>query len=140
MTMGFQLGVLGLTVAASLAGCSLRPTAPPVTPEGTPGYSNISPAELAELLEQKDFYFVNTHVPYEGEIEATDAFLPFDQIEQDVGRLPADKDAKIVLYCRSGRMSAIAADTLLRLGFANVWNLEGGMIAWAEAGLPLLGR
>ena len=140
MTNDFRLGVPLLAIAALLVGCSLRAAVPPVASETTPGYSNVSSAELAEMLEQKDFYFVNTHVPYEGEIEATDAFLPFDQIEQDVGRLPADKDAKIVLYCRSGRMSAIAADTLLRLGFSNVWNLEGGMIAWAEAGLPLLGR
>ena len=100
----------------------------------------LTPSQLADILGQKDFFFVNTHVPYEGEIDPTDALIPFDQIEQEIGQFPADKGAKIVVYCRSGRMSAIAADTLARLGYTNVWDLEGGMIAWEEAGLSITGR
>jgi len=100
----------------------------------------LTASELAEMLLRKDFFFVNTHVPYEGEIESTDAFIPFDQVEQEIGVFPADKSAKIVVYCRSGRMSAIAAETLARLGYTNVWDLDGGMIAWEEAGLPLASK
>ena len=100
----------------------------------------LTPSQLAEMLGQKDFFFVNTHVPYEGEIDPTDAIIPFDQIEQEIGQFPADKGAKIVVYCRSGRMSAIAADTLARLGYTNVWDLAGGMIAWEEAGFTLAGK
>ena len=37
-------------------------------------------------------------------------------------------------------MSAIAAETLVRLGYTNVWNMEGGMIAWETLGLPLTTR
>ena len=59
------------------------------------------------------------------------------EIEKDLDKLPADKNAKIILYCRSGRMSAIAAETMVRLGYTNVWNTEGGMIAWETLGLPL---
>jgi rhodanese-related sulfurtransferase len=36
-------------------------------------------------------------------------------------------------------MSSIAARALVKLGFTNVWNLDGGMIAWQEAGYPLAG-
>ncbi len=54
------------------------------------------------------------------------------------GELPAAADAKIVVYCRSGSMSAVAAKSLAGLGYTNVWNLDGGMIAWDEAGYPLL--
>ena len=100
----------------------------------------LTPSQLAEMLDQKDFFFVNTHVPYEGEIDRTDALIPFDQIEQEIGQFPPDKSATIVVYCRSGRMSAIAADALARLGYTTVWDLSGGMIAWEEAGFPLVGK
>ena len=100
-------------------------------------YTNVSATQLKAMLDKKDFTFVNVHIPYEGEIAKTDAFIPYDEIEKNLDKLPADKNAKIVLYCRSGRMSAIAAETLVRLGYTNVWNMEGGMIAWGTLGLPL---
>lgn len=41
------------------------------------------------------------------------------------------------MSCRSGRMSAIAAANLVGLGYTNVWNLDGGMAAWEQAGLEI---
>lgn len=90
------------------------------------------------MLAAKDFVFVNVHIPYEGEIDGTDLSIPYDQIVNRVGELPAAKDAKVFVYCRSGRMSAIAAQTLVGLGYTNVWELDGGMIAWEAAGYPLV--
>ena len=103
-------------------------------------YRNTSVSELQKMLASKDFTFVDVHIPFEGEITETDLSIPYNEIEQNLDQLPADKEAKIVLYCRSGRMSSIAAETLVRLGYTNVWNLEGGMIAWEKAGLPLIGK
>jgi rhodanese-related sulfurtransferase len=102
------------------------------------GFTDITVDELSTMLEAKDFLFVNTHIPYEGEIAHTDAFIPYDQLAAHSDQLPADKDAKIVLYCRSGRMSEIAGAELVEQGYTNVYELDGGMIAWENAGLPLI--
>ncbi len=103
-------------------------------------YTNVTPQQLAEMLKKKDFFFVNVHIPYEGEIDPTDAQIPYDQTAQLLSKYPADKSAKIVLYCRSGRMSSIAAKELVKAGYTDVWNLDGGMAAWEQQGLPLKER
>lgn len=103
-------------------------------------YTSVSPARLTEMLAAKDFTLVNVHVPYEGEIDRTDLFIPYDQVTSRLAELPSAKDAKILVYCRSGRMSTIAAKALVGLGYTNVWELDGGMIAWEAAGFQLVQR
>ncbi|MGH7461812.1 MAG: rhodanese-like domain-containing protein [Longimicrobiales bacterium] len=134
-----------MTAISLLAACSAQSTTPaaslgvPVIVEGGE-YTNVIPTQLVEMLKSKDFFFGNTHIPYDGEIESTDAFIPYDETAQRLSEYPADKNAKIVLYCRSGRMSATMAQELVKAGYTNVWNLDGGMIAWEKVGLPLKGR
>jgi len=101
-------------------------------------YTDVSVKGLTTMLDSKDFELVNVHVPYAGEIDQTDAFVPFDQVEANISAFPTDKDAKIVVYCRSGGMSAVSARELVRLGYTNVYNLDGGMNAWSAAGEELL--
>jgi rhodanese-related sulfurtransferase len=150
--IGVVLFILAITVL-TLAACSGQsPSAPSVSEvnlaeqtqqvpvEGSGSYMDVSAAGLAAMLEDKDFPLINVHIPYEGEIEGTDLFIPFDEIGQNLDKLPADKDAQIVLYCRSGSMSAKAARELVKLGYTDVWNLDGGMIAWKQAGYPLLDK
>lgn len=136
--------LLIVLLAACSSGQSSRPaaTAAPVTTVEVEGgsYNNVTPMQLNEMLKHKDFFFVNVHIPYEGEIEPTDAQIPYDQTAQQLSQYPADKNAKIVLYCRSGRMSSIAAKELIKAGYTNVWNLDGGMAAWEVQGLPLKGQ
>jgi rhodanese-related sulfurtransferase len=102
-------------------------------------YTNVTVPELESILKEKNFTFVNVHIPFEGDIPDTDLFIQFDQIEQNLDQLPAFKDAKIVLYCRSGNMSSTASETLVDLGYTNVWNLDGGFNEWKAAGLPFEG-
>jgi rhodanese-related sulfurtransferase len=58
-------------------------------------------------------------------------------IERDIeGKVP-QKDAKLVLYCHSGSRSALAADSLMKMGYSNVYSLAGGITAYQSAGLPV---
>ena len=99
-------------------------------------YQNVTPEELHSMLKNKDFVLVNVHIPFAGNIAGTDQSIAYDEIEQNLSQLP-DKNAKIVLYCRSGHMSQIAAEKLVGLGYTNVWNLQGGMVEWENAGFDL---
>jgi rhodanese-related sulfurtransferase len=48
-----------------------------------------------------------------------------------------DPSRRVIVYCRSGARAALAASTLKTLGYESVANLEGGITAWKETGLPL---
>lgn len=134
----FAMAVALLAIIA-LSGCSSEATTTTAAPgDSTPGYTDITPDQLAEMLENKDFVFVNTHVPYEGEIEQTDLFIDFEKAAELVTELPADTDTKIVVYCRSDRMSTIAAEEWVKAGYTNIYNLDGGFVAWQDAGYELL--
>ena len=104
------------------------------------GFAAIDAGQLAERLKNKQFTLVNVHLPYEGEIKGTDVVMRFDTIAANLDALPADKTAEIVIYCRSGRKSAIAAATLAGLGYTNVANLAGGMIDWRRRGGEIVFR
>jgi rhodanese-related sulfurtransferase len=100
-------------------------------------YQLISPDDLGAMLASKDFLLVNVHVPYEGEIEPTDLFIPYDTVAQNLGQLP-DREARLVFYCKSGSMSETAVVKLVSFGYKNLYELDGGMAAWEAAGNPVV--
>ena len=53
-------------------------------------------------------------------------------------QIPADKNAKIVVYCRSGTMSAAASEELVKNGYTNILNLKDGMIGWEQSGYNII--
>jgi rhodanese-related sulfurtransferase len=108
------------------------------TAQTSVNFTTLTSAQLAKMLARKDFFFVNVHTPYEGEIGDTDAFIIYDRIAENLDKLPRNKNEKIVLYCQSGRMSEIAAQELARLGYSRVSHLAGGMIDWKRSGREVI--
>ena len=58
-------------------------------------------------------------------------------IERDIEKRVPDKTRTLVLYCGGGYRSALVADNLQRMGYANCISLDGGWRAWSERGLPV---
>ncbi|MEM6770242.1 MAG: rhodanese-like domain-containing protein [Bacteroidota bacterium] len=84
------------------------------------GEENFVLLDVREDYERAEFNIGGIHIPL-GELTAS-----FD-------KLAKHKDEEIVVYCRSGKRSAMAAHLLGQSGFSNVRNLEGGMLAWQNS-------
>lgn len=120
--------LLLLVVALGVAGCGGGSDS--VTPS-----SLVPPAEFERASAQR--VTINVHTPDEGSIPGTDLAIPFDRLESRKGELPVTS-SRLAVYCRSGTMSAEAVRTLARLGYRDIVELEGGMIAWERSGRSLL--
>ena len=136
----FALGMPGMDHGDSMS--STDHSASTSAPDG-PGeqvkVQLLDPERFAERMSAKASVLVNVHVPFEGDIKGTKLSIPFDTIAGQIAKLPADRDTPLLIYCKSGRMSEIAAAELLRLGYRNVSDLDGGMNAWEDSGRILLG-
>lgn len=98
---------------------------------GAGQFKNLSVAEFDAAV-ARDPFIVDVHTPEQEHLAGTDTFIPYDQIGSRLAELPADKDAEIILYCRSGSMSSQAAQVLVDSGYTNVSHLAGGIQAWRE--------
>ena len=128
-----------LIIALFLTSCQSIPITGEMVNVAAGSYQNITVVQLKSMLKDKDLVLVNVHIPLGSSIPGTDLFIPYDEItlSENLLQLPTEKDSQIVLYCRSGRMSEIAAEELVNLGYTNVWNVSGGMLGWEEAGFSL---
>jgi rhodanese-related sulfurtransferase len=93
---------------------------------------DISVEELKRLRDEgADFTLLDVREPHEYEICHLDGeLIPLGTL---AGRLEdLDRQAHIVVHCRSGGRSANAVKAMRGAGFENVWNLNGGILAWIE--------
>lgn len=114
-----------LTLAFIISGCMFL----------QPDYVKMVTApDLNKVMQHQDIFLIDVHIPEQQHIKGTDAFIPFNAIQEHQDKLPSDKNTPIYLYCEGGPMGNAAARTLHELGYNNLSNLEGGANAWRKAG------
>ncbi len=116
-----------LLATALLAGCS---QAKPKKQEAV--YLNITAQEAKEIMDSREGYIildVRTQEEFDqGHIPGA-VLIPDYEIEARAEKELTDKDQLILVYCRSGRRSKLAAEILVKLGYTNIREF-GGIIDW----------
>lgn len=117
--------------AAAPAATTAAPAAmaaEPMTQEALLEHQSMHPDRLFVLDVRTPREYAEGHVP--GAVN-----VPQEQLASRLAEVPKDKD--VVIYCRSGRRSALAADVLAANGYSRLSHLEGDMNAWIEKGRPV---
>lgn len=100
----------------------------------------VNVAEVnAKLGRNEDFYLVDVREESEwaaGHLPKA-VHLGKGVIERDIEKAVADMQAQIVLYCGGGFRSALAAESLQKMGYRDVYSMDGGYRGWSEFGLPI---
>ena len=106
---------------------------------GPGAVSLLMPSEAIQLINHKDALVVDvrTDKEYQQGHVMNALHIPLGMLDNRIAELQAYKTSSIVMVCRSGARSGQAASKLKKLGFADVHNLGGGMMAWERANLPV---
>lgn len=127
-------GLLGAGVIAPAA-------ATDTPPEAAAGPAPISQADLLKRLESRDPELVVLDVRTAAEFDAGHVpgamNISHDQLATRLDELSSLRDKQVVLYCRSGRRTLLAADTLRKAGFSKLRHLQGDYMAWEAAQRPV---
>jgi rhodanese-related sulfurtransferase len=96
-----------------------------------------SPHEVLELRGTARLVDVREPAEFVGDLRHVSGaeLVPLATVLERAAAWP--KDAPLVCICRSGNRSGRAAEALVAMGFVDVTNMAGGMLAWNEAGLPV---
>jgi len=105
-----------------------------------PGDRNsLSSTQATQLINREDAQVIDVREPDEyvaGHLPES-RNIPLGQLEERASELDKFKATPLILICQTGPRSTGACKQLIKLGFARVHNLEGGIAGWRAAGLPL---
>ena len=98
--------------------------------------ADMTPREVADLVEQGDAQLIDVREPYEHEAGriAGDVHIELERLTAEAGSI--DRERPVVFYCRTGSRSDLAAQPFGAAGFT-AHNLDGGLKAWDADGLPI---
>lgn len=104
------------------------------------GYKSLRPGELTLLINREDALVVDlsASADFEKGHIAGSKSIPPSQFDPERKPLAGARQRPVVVVCRSGQASADAAKKLKKAGFERVYWLEGGIMAWQQADLPLV--
>jgi rhodanese-related sulfurtransferase len=100
--------------------------------------AHLTVAELQRKLAAREpIQLIDVRSPEEFRLDGHVAgarLIPLPALAQRLAEIA--RDVPVALICRSGNRSQVAAELLARQGYADIGNVQGGMIAWRRAGLP----
>ena len=100
----------------------------------------VTVAEVIDMQAQgEEFLFVDVREDREFEVDhcAHAVHIGKGVLERDIGKHVDDLGARIILYCGGGYRSALAAESLQRMGYMNVASMDGGIRAWRLVNGPI---
>jgi len=103
-------------------------------------FTELTAVEAAELIAREKPLVLDVRTPkeyYEGHL-ADATLIPVQQLDGRLAEIAAHKDKPVLVYCRSGNRSTVAAQILARNGFTRIYNLRPGVKGWRDAGRPLV--
>ena len=103
--------------------------------------TDVSVAQAVDLINNKNALIIDVRTPEEfAESHLPEANnFPVDTLSQNIETIKKlQRDKPLLVYCRSGKRSARAAEKLKNLGVNSVHNLKGGIKAWSDANNPLV--
>ncbi len=126
MRLGYAVLALLAAAVAIIAGCSVQPP----SMQALPAVRNITPLQYREMVTAGNPFVIDVHIPLQEHLPGTDAVIAYNNLTANLDKLPQNKSAPIIVYCRSGPMSVKAAETLEAMGYTNVMELAGGKDAY----------
>ena len=105
----------------------------------TQRFASLTPAGAVQLMNNEDVVVLDVREPSEtagGKI-AKAIQIPVGALKTRIGELEKHKDRTILVYCKTGARAGGACKELSRNGFDKVYSLNGGLLAWQEAHLPI---
>ena len=126
-----RLPALAAVLAVALASAAWADEASLIEPQALAERVASSDPQLLVLDVRSAAEFAEGHIP--GAVN-----IPHDVIGERVAELGPADERDIVVYCRSGRRSALAIETLKRAGFSRLFHLDGDYLRWSEEHRPLL--
>ncbi len=105
--------------------------------EAKSSISHISSSDLSKKMKSDEKFYlidVRTKAEYDAGHLAGAKWISRGKLEWGVTAMSDDPDVEMILYCRSGSRGSLAVQSLEKLGYKNVKNLDGGFKAWVGAG------
>ena len=112
-----------------------------ISSETNIGVTDVSVAQAVDLINNKNALIIDVRTPEEfAESHLPEANnFPVDTLSQNIETIKKlQRDKPLLVYCRSGKRSARAAEKLKNLGVNSLYNLKGGIKAWSDANNPLV--